>query len=111
MIRGPCTSESTAAPCIEQDWEFFTGIAFRLDLRGVGLMSSDKIRIAPASADCNRLYDGSGEPSVLKGCPEHCTPLSIDNAYQYGSGAGMDDVDIQITTSESVDCDVMNQNC
>lgn len=111
MIRGPCLPDGFGAPCGEQTWEFFTGIDFRLQLRGLGLKSTDKIRIIPSSDKCLDNIDGGGEPTVLKNCPDSCNPLDLKDTYLHGGGPGKDDVDIQITTSEQLACSVQNQNC
>lgn len=110
LIRGPCLPGENMQ-CKEQEWQFYTGIVFRLQVFGMGLKSTDKLRIIPANDKCRDNRDGGGEPTVMKNCPGACSPLSLSDTYLYGGGEGKDDIDVQITTSNTVDCDVQNANC
>ncbi|CAE8629576.1 unnamed protein product [Polarella glacialis] len=111
VVRGPCKLLSAGGLCQEQEWSFYTGLPFRLELLGLGLRSTDKLRIIPAIDSCRGNPDGGGEPTVFSGGPSAFTSLSMPDSYIYGGGAGKDDVDIQISTSNAHDCGVMNDRC
>ncbi|CAJ1442045.1 unnamed protein product, partial [Effrenium voratum] len=109
LVRGPCVLSSGL--CQESSWSFPVGLTFRLELQGLGLRSTDKLRILNVSGDCSASGDGDGEPTVFKGCPADCTPLDRPDTYLYGGGFGKDDIDLRIDSSDGHSCNEQNEGC
>eukprot|EP00434_Breviolum_minutum_P012509 symbB.v1.2.011021.t1/scaffold731.1/size168158/2 len=96
--------------------------------------------MAPSLGECSQSGDGGGEPTIFKGCPADCTPLSRPDTYlQLGvascgmevrkelavffccwavwkmelvvGGAGKDDIDLHVESSANHSCNEWNENC